>query len=122
MEYNNVLVEVAEKVAVVTINRPKQLNALNKETIAELGACMKALDTDTTVRAIILTGSGEKSFVAGADIKEFSSFDVAQGQELARKGQHELFDVVQNLGTPVIAAVNGFAFGGGLELAMSAHS
>ncbi len=76
---------------------------------------------DATVRVIILTGSGEKSFVAGADISEFSSFDIAQGKELAANGQKTLFDLIENLNKPVIAAVNGFALGGGLELAMSCH-
>ena len=78
-------------------------------------------DEDSNTQVIILTGSGEKAFVAGADISEFANFDVAQGAELARKGQEDLFDFVENLGTPVIAAVNGFALGGGLELAMAAH-
>ncbi|TXB64696.1 enoyl-CoA hydratase [Vicingus serpentipes] len=121
MSYNNIIIEIAEKVAVLTINRPNQLNALNSETIKELGDAFKSLESDDNVKAIIITGSGEKAFVAGADIKEFYQFDVAEGKELAAKGHQYLFDVVQNLTTPVIAAVNGFALGGGLELAMSCH-
>lgn len=119
--YNNVLVERNGMIEVITINRPNQLNALNKETIAELSQAIKTAETDNGVAVIILTGSGEKSFVAGADIKEFADFSIAQGGELAQKGQALLFDVVENLSKPVIAAVNGFALGGGLELAMSAH-
>lgn len=119
--YSNILVSIENKVAQVTINRPKQLNALNKETIAELSACFDQLKMDDAVRVIILTGSGEKSFVAGADIKEFAHFSEAEGRELAAQGQETLFDKVENMTKPVIAAVNGFALGGGLELAMSCH-
>lgn len=121
MDYNNILVESADKIAVLTINRPNQLNALNAETIAELGDAFKTLEADNNILAIIITGSGSKAFVAGADIKEFYQFEVAQGKELAANGHRILFDLVQNLSTPVIAAVNGFALGGGLELAMACH-
>jgi len=121
MNYNNILIEIADNIAVLTINRPNQLNALNSETIAELSSAFKTLDTNNNVKAIIITGSGEKAFVAGADIKEFYQFSVAQGKELAAKGHKTLFDSIQNLTTPVIGAVNGFALGGGLELAMSCH-
>ena len=121
MNYNNILVESADKIAEITINRPNQLNALNGETIAELGEAFKSLEADINVQAIIITGSGAKAFVAGADIKEFYKFDVTQGRELAAKGHQSLFDLVQNLTTPVIGAVNGFALGGGLELAMACH-
>lgn len=121
MNYNNILIETEENIAVLTINRPNQLNALNSETIAELSTAFKSLEADKNVKAIIITGSGEKAFVAGADIKEFSDFSVAQGKELAAKGHQILFDLVQNSTTPIIAAVNGFALGGGLELAMSCH-
>jgi enoyl-CoA hydratase len=119
--YNNLLVENNEQIATITINRPKQLNALNKETIQELHEALKAANEDAGIGVIILTGSGEKSFVAGADIKEFADFSIAQGGELAQKGQEILFDFIENLSTPVIAAVNGFALGGGLELAMASH-
>ncbi|TXC85293.1 enoyl-CoA hydratase/isomerase family protein [Luteibaculum oceani] len=121
MEYNNVLVEIEDKVALVTINRPKQLNALNAETISELSNCFETLEQNKSVRAILLTGSGEKSFVAGADIKEFASFGKEQGAELSRRGHNQLFNKVENLTKPVIALINGFALGGGLELAMSCH-
>lgn len=119
--YNNLLVENKGQIALITINRPKQLNALNKETISELHEALKAADADTGIGVIILTGSGEKSFVAGADIKEFADFSIAQGGELAMNGQKTLFSFLENLSTPVIAAVNGFALGGGLELAMASH-
>lgn len=121
MSYNNILVERIDKVAKVIINRPKKLNALNKETIAELNNAFTDLEADKTIRAIILTGSGEKAFVAGADISEFADFDINEGAELAKQGQESLFDFIENLSTPVIAAVNGFALGGGLELAMASH-
>lgn len=121
MNYNNILIATEENIAVLTINRPNQLNALNSETIAELSSAFKELEADNTVKVIIVTGSGEKAFVAGADIKEFYQFNVDEGKELAAKGHQTLFNLVQNLSTPVIGAVNGFALGGGLELAMSCH-
>ncbi|CCG52148.1 Probable 3-hydroxybutyryl-CoA dehydratase [Flavobacterium indicum GPTSA100-9 = DSM 17447] len=117
----NILVEKLNQIAVVTINRPTKLNALNKATIEELHHAFGSLDKDAEVKAIIVIGSGEKAFVAGADISEFADFSAEQGRTLAAKGQELLFDFVQNLATPVIAAVNGFALGGGLELAMSCH-
>jgi len=119
--YQNLIVERKDNIEIITINRPAQLNALNKETINELHDAINAADNEQSVGVIILTGSGEKSFVAGADIKEFADFTIAQGGELAMNGQKTLFTFIENLGTPVIAAVNGFALGGGLELAMSAH-
>jgi enoyl-CoA hydratase len=121
MTYNNILVANDGGIATITINRPEKLNALNKATIAELNAAFGAADKDDSVRVVIVTGSGEKAFVAGADIAEFANFSVAQGAELASQGQELLFDFVENMQTPVIAAVNGFALGGGLELAMSCH-
>jgi enoyl-CoA hydratase len=121
MDYNNIRVEIEESIAILTINRPQQLNALNSETIAELGGAFKSLDENNNIRAIIITGAGTKAFVAGADIKEFYQFDVSQGKELAAKGHQNLFNLIENLNTPVIAAINGFALGGGLELAMSCH-
>jgi len=121
MTFENILVEKNNAVATITINRPSKLNALNKATIEELHHAFKQCDEDSGIRAIIITGSGEKAFVAGADISEFASFNTSQGSELARKGQELLFDFVERLGTPVIAAVNGFALGGGLELAMASH-
>lgn len=121
MNFENILVEKENRIAIVTINRPSKLNALNKVTINELHEALKGLADDNEIRVIILTGSGEKAFVAGADISEFANFDSSQGAELAAKGQELLFNFIQNLPKPVIAAVNGFALGGGLELAMSAH-
>ncbi|WP_440120467.1 enoyl-CoA hydratase/isomerase family protein [Tenacibaculum sp. Ill] len=121
MNFENILVEQANGLATITINRPKKLNALNKATIEELHNAFKDLEEDSAVKVIIITGSGEKAFVAGADISEFAHFSVEEGGMLARKGQEILFDFVENLSTPVIAAVNGFALGGGLELAMACH-
>jgi enoyl-CoA hydratase len=116
-----ILSEIRNQIAFLTINRPQQLNALNKDTIEALHNALAAADADPAVGVIILTGSGEKAFVAGADIKEFADFNIAQGGELALRGQQTLFDFIEQLSTPVIAAVNGFALGGGLELAMAAH-
>lgn len=121
MDYNNIITAKENNLAIITINRPKKLNALNNETIKELHSAFEVLDADAEVKAIIITGSGEKAFVAGADIAEFASFSVEEGTALAAKGHHTLFDFVENLKTPVIAAVNGFALGGGLELAMACH-
>ena len=121
MNFENLLVQTDNNVATITINRPKKLNALNIDTINELHEAFKELDKDALVKTIIITGSGEKAFVAGADISEFAHFSVEEGEDLARNGQNILFDFVQNLSTPVIAAVNGFALGGGLELAMASH-
>lgn len=121
MRFNNILVSKEEGIATITINRPKKLNALNRETIQELHDAFADADAEIETRVIILTGSGEKAFVAGADISEFADFDVEEGAKLSRQGQELLFNFIENLSTPVIAAVNGFALGGGLELAMSCH-
>lgn len=121
MNFENILVSQENGLAVITINRPKKLNALNKETIGELHDAFEALENDSLTKVIVITGSGEKAFVAGADISEFANFSVENGGKLAAKGQEMLFDFVENLSTPVIAAVNGFALGGGLELAMACH-
>lgn len=121
MKYKNLLVDSEERVGTISINRPNKLNALNRETIQELHQAFKALDADKETKVIIITGSGEKAFVAGADIAEFANFSVNEGEKLAKKGQKLLFDFVENLSTPVIAAINGFALGGGLELAMACH-
>ena len=119
--YTNILTENKGQVQIITINRPAQLNALNKETISELHDVLNAANEDASVGVVILTGSGEKSFVAGADIKEFADFSIAQGGELALNGQKVLFTFIEKMQKPVIAAVNGFALGGGLELAMCSH-
>ena len=121
MSYENILIEQSGQIRQITINRPSQLNALNSQTIAELNDALKAADQDAATGVVILTGSGDKSFVAGADIKEFAHFSVAEGEQLAAKGQELLFSFIENMSTPVIAAVNGFALGGGLELAMASH-
>lgn len=121
MIYDNIILSKEEKIAIITINRPESLNALNSKTISELSDAFTILDSDTEIRVIILTGIGEKSFVAGADIKEFSDFGTKAAEDLSRNGQNILFDKIENLRKPVIAAVNGFALGGGLELAMSCH-
>ena len=121
MNYSNILVAAENALATITINRPTKLNALNKETIQELHHAFNVLELDTAIRVILLTGSGEKAFVAGADIAEFAQFSVEEGAQLAAQGQELLFDFVEKLKTPVIAAVNGFALGGGLELAMACH-
>ncbi len=121
MNFENIRIAQENKIATITINRPKKLNALNMETIDELHNAFKNLDEDTSVKVILITGCGEKAFVAGADISEFAHFSVEEGTHLARNGQKVLFDFVENLSTPVIAVVNGFALGGGLELAMASH-
>lgn len=121
MTYENILVTTENNIATLTINRPSKLNALNVATINELHKAFKKLEKDNEVQVILLTGSGEKAFVAGADISEFANFSVEQGMKLAAEGQEKLFDFVENLKTPVIAAINGFALGGGLELAMACH-
>ncbi|HIP35265.1 MAG TPA: enoyl-CoA hydratase [Crocinitomix sp.] len=121
MNYTNILTEQKGHVLYLTINRPKQLNALNKATISELNQALTLADNNKSIGVIILTGAGDKAFVAGADIKEFANFDIENGKKLAAEGQTKLFNVLENLSKPVIAAVNGFALGGGLELAMASH-
>lgn len=121
MSYHNIIIDTEDKTAIVTINRPESLNALNAQTINEISSALDELASDNKIRVIILTGSGEKSFVAGADIKEFSDFNQEKAEKLARNGQTILFNKIENLSKPVIAAVNGFALGGGLELAMACH-
>ena len=121
MSYENLLIAIENKTALVTLNRPAKLNALNKETLAELHAAFTDLEKNEAVQVIILTGSGEKAFVAGADIAEFANFSTQEGTQLATDGHQKVFDHIENLKKPVIAAVNGFALGGGLELAMACH-
>ena len=121
MSYQNILSKTNNGITTITINRPNKLNALNKDTIQELHDAFDDANINKDTKVIIITGSGEKAFVAGADISEFADFDVKQGGKLAAKGQELLFDFVENLSTPTIAAVNGFALGGGLELAMACH-
>lgn len=121
MSYENLVVNYKDKIAVITVNRPQNLNALNKLTISELRTCFLDLESNNDVRAIVLTGAGDKAFVAGADIKEFAEFSEEEGKALAQEGQEQLFNLIENLSTPVVAAINGFALGGGLELAMACH-
>ena len=114
----NLLIERDGPVALVTINRPKVLNALSTQTIDDLRRAMLSLRHDDGVRAVILTGAGEKSFVAGADINELAAQTPVSGRELSLRGQH-VFDLIERLGKPVIAAINGYALGGGCELALA---
>jgi enoyl-CoA hydratase len=114
----HLIVERDGAVAVITINRPKVLNALNAATLDELGRAILALKRDEGVRALVITGAGEKSFVAGADINELAVMTPDGGREHARRGQH-VFDLIEQMGKPVVAAINGFALGGGCELAMA---
>lgn len=120
MNYENILVELKEKLATITINRPLKLNALNKKTIEELHVAFKKLDENKAIKAIIITGSGEKAFVAGADIAELNKLDVISAKEFSEKG-NRVFRQIETIDKPVIAAVNGFALGGGCELALACH-
>ena len=118
MAFENLILERDGAIAVLTINRPKFLNALTTQTMDELRRAVLEVKHDPAVRVAIITGSGEKSFVAGADINELAVQTPTQGKEHALKGQH-IFDLIENMGKPVIAAINGFALGGGCELAMA---
>ena len=118
MSFDNLLLERDGAVAVLSINRPRVLNALNTQTISELREAVLQLMADASVRAVILTGAGEKSFVAGADITELSNVPGAQLKEYAERGQ-DVFDLIEHMGKPVLAAINGYALGGGCELAMA---
>lgn len=115
---NNILLEKKDNFAVVTINRPKSLNALNSETLLEIKSVVSELEKDDSVKAVILTGSGEKAFVAGADISEMVNLNTVEGYEFGKRGQ-EVFTLIENSRKPYIAAVNGFALGGGCEIAMA---
>ncbi|MDR1876547.1 MAG: enoyl-CoA hydratase/isomerase family protein [Flavobacteriaceae bacterium] len=121
MNFENLQVTKEDKIALVTINRPQQLNALNSLTLKELSECFSALDSDNETRAIIITGSGDKSFVAGADIKEFLNLDPNRIEDFAKNAHETVFNKIENLSKPVIAAINGFALGGGLELSLACH-
>lgn len=121
MDFQNIIISKEGALTTITINRPESLNALNAATIKELSSAFSQIEEDDACRVAILTGSGEKSFVAGADIKEFQDFNTSEAQNLAKTGQDELFNKIESLKKPVIAAVNGFALGGGLELAMACH-
>ena len=121
MSTANLQLRIQDQVAWIQIDRPTKLNALNRAVLEELNQVFSDLRTDTSVRVIVLTGSGEKAFVAGADIAEFSEFGPVEGRALAQKGQDAVFTFIEQMNKPVIAAINGFALGGGLELAMSCH-
>jgi enoyl-CoA hydratase len=120
MNFKNLLLRIENKIAIVTINRPDKLNALNSATLDELNTVFMQLEKDDHVNVILLTGSGEKAFVAGADISVLNKCNEDTGEEFAKKGQ-EIFEKIENCKKPVIAAVNGFALGGGCELALSCH-
>ncbi len=121
MTYKNLSILSEEGITTLVIDRPQKLNALNSETLAEIHQAFTAFKDDDDTRVIIITGSGRKAFVAGADISEFADFSVEEGRALSADGQRKVFDYIANFPKPVIAAVNGFALGGGLELAMAAH-
>ena len=121
MDYSYIKIEIKNKICYLTINRPDNLNSLNIKLIDELSLALKNINNDKSIRCLIITGAGDKAFVAGADIKEFMNFDQKEGEQLARSGQEKVFDLLENLSKPVIAAINGFALGGGLELAMACH-
>ncbi|MBR9977689.1 MAG: enoyl-CoA hydratase/isomerase family protein [Bacteroidetes bacterium] len=120
MEFTNIQLETADRIAVITLNRPDKLNALNHDTLTELRDAFQQVENSGDADVVILTGAGEKAFVAGTDIKELAGQDAVSGQRFALFGQ-EVFNAIEQCTKPVIAAVNGFALGGGCELALSCH-
>jgi enoyl-CoA hydratase len=120
MDYENLILENKNSIAVLTINRPDKLNALNGVTLAELKIAFTELKKDDSVKVVVITGSGDKAFIAGADIAELNKLDMISGQEFSEKGQ-AVFNLIEQFEKPVIAAVNGFALGGGCELALACH-
>ena len=120
MDFKNILLTLEEGICFLTINRPDKLNALNKQTVEEISNLFPELQENDDVKVIIVTGSGERAFVAGADIGEINKLDMISAKEFADKGQ-AAFNLIENSDKPVIAAVNGFALGGGCELALACH-
>jgi enoyl-CoA hydratase len=120
MSFNNILFEVKNKIGFVTINRPDKMNVLNGATLTELKKCFTSIKNDENINVVIVTGAGEKAFVAGADIFELNKLNKSTGKKFSENGQ-AVFNLIENLGKPVIAAVNGYALGGGCELALSCH-
>jgi len=121
MSYSNLTLTTENDITTVVVDRPKKLNALNRKTLSEIHEAFVCLKDDEDTKLVILTGSGQKAFVAGADISEFADYSVAEGQDLSGTGHARVFDYIAHFPKPVIAAINGFALGGGLELAMAAH-
>ena len=121
MKFSHLNLVIQDRIATLKLNRPKALNALNKKMIFELNQAVEFLDENDEVRVIIITGEGEKSFVAGADITEFKDFNKEEGRALSAVGHTSLFNRISKASKPYIAAINGFALGGGLELAMACH-
>lgn len=121
MNYQQILAELKDNVLYLTINRPQKLNALNREVLTELATAIASAQENKDVRAILITGAGDKAFVAGADISEFQDYNLEEGKQLAKDGHNNVFNAIENSTKPVIAAINGFALGGGLELAMACH-
>jgi enoyl-CoA hydratase len=119
--YTTLITNLENGIFTITINRPDKLNALNKTVIEELSAALDEVYSNSEIRSVIITGAGPKAFVAGADITEFLTLDAAGGKELAQKGQDMVFSKIENATKPIVAAVNGFALGGGCELAMACH-
>ena len=120
MEFQNILLEVKDGIATVTVNRPKVLNALNDQTMEELRQVFLEIRRREDVHGVIFTGSGEKAFIAGADINELATQTPLEGKDRSRRGHH-ILEIIENLGKPVVAAINGYALGGGCELAMACH-
>jgi len=119
--YSTLLIQTENGICTITINRPDKLNALNKTVVAELSNVIDEVYNNPEIKSAIITGAGPKAFVAGADISEFLQLNANEGEELARRGQKNVFDKIENSPKPIVAAVNGFALGGGCELALSCH-
>lgn len=119
--YHTITTSLAEGIFTITINRPEKMNALNKDVMLDLGLAIKEIYQDDNIKGAIITGAGSKAFVAGADISEFTQLDKAGGMALSAKNQEAIFNKIENCPKPIIAAVNGFALGGGCELAMACH-